>query len=140
MLYMVPLHVGSLRRVAADGQHVFLRFQDRLQVTYLLAGPDANYHPQPSRYARSPAPPLPQDRQVSQLVLMQPEVEIEANGQLANPLAIFTDEYWGFEKMGKPGQWQGLVAAVAAASQQLTARVVPFWQGGKYGLVTPQGQ
>jgi hypothetical protein len=87
--------------VAADGQHVFLRFQDHLQVTYLLAGPDANYHPQPSRYARGPAPPLPQDRQVSQLVLMQPEVEIEPNGQLANPLAVFTDEYWGFEKMGE---------------------------------------
>ena len=101
MLYTAPLHVNSLRRVAADGQHVFLRFQDRLQVTYLLAGPDANYRPQPSRYARDPAPPLPQDRQVSLLVLMQPEVEIEPNGQLANPLAVFTDEYWGFEKMGE---------------------------------------
>jgi hypothetical protein len=101
MLYMVPLHVDKLRRVAADGQHVFLRFQDQLQVTYLLAGPDANYHPQPSPYARGPAPPLPQDRQVSQLVLMQPEVEIEPTGQLANPLAVFTDEYWGFEKMGE---------------------------------------
>ncbi|RYY15180.1 MAG: carboxypeptidase-like regulatory domain-containing protein [Cytophagaceae bacterium] len=101
LLYTTPLHVDALRRVAADGQHVFLRFRDRLQVTYLLAGPDANYHPQPSAYARGPAPPLPQDSQVSQLVLMQPEVEIEPNGQLANPLAIFTDGYWGFEKMGE---------------------------------------
>jgi hypothetical protein len=101
LLYMTPLHVDKLRRVAADSQHVFLRFQDHLQVTYLLAGPDANYRLQPSRYARGPAPPLPQDRQVSQLVLMQPEVEIEPNGQLANPLAVFTDEYWGFEKMGE---------------------------------------
>jgi hypothetical protein len=100
MLYTAPLHVNSLRRVSADGRRVFLRFQDRLQVTYLLAGPDANYRPKPSRYARNPAP-LPQDRQVSQLVLMQPEVEIEPNGQLANPLAVFTDEYWGFEKMGE---------------------------------------
>ena len=66
-----------------------------------MAGPDANYRPQPSPYARGPAAPLPQDRQVSQLVLMQPEVEIEPNGQLANPLAVFTDEYWGFEKMGE---------------------------------------
>jgi hypothetical protein len=101
MLYTAPLRVNSLRRVAADGQHVFLRFQDHLQVTYLLAGPDANYRPQPSRYVQSSAPPLPQDRQVSQLVLMQPEVEIEPNGQLANPLAVFTNEYWGFEKMGE---------------------------------------
>ena len=45
LLYTAPLHVNSLRRVAEDGQHVFLRFQDRLQVTYLLAGPDANYRP-----------------------------------------------------------------------------------------------
>jgi hypothetical protein len=100
LLYMRPLHVDSLRRVSADGRRVFLRFRDRLQVTYLLAGPDINYHPTPSRYARGPAP-LPPDHQVSQLVLMQPEVEIEANGQLANPLAVFTDEYWGFEKMGE---------------------------------------
>jgi len=101
MLYTAPLHVNSLRRVAADGRHVFLRFQDYLQVTYLLAGPDANYRPQPSRYVRGPAPALPQDHQVSRLALMQPEVEIEPNGQLANPLAVFTDEYWGFEKMGE---------------------------------------
>jgi hypothetical protein len=100
LLYIVPLHVDSLRRVAPGGRRVFLHFHDHLQVTYLLAGPDANYHPQPSRYARGPAP-LPQDRQVSQLILMQPEVEIEPNGQLANPLAVFTDEYWGFEKMGE---------------------------------------
>jgi hypothetical protein len=100
LLYMRPLHVDSLRRVSADGRRVFLRFRDRLQVTYLLAGPDINYHPTPSRYARGSAP-LPPDHQVSQLVLMQPEVEIEANGQLANPLAVFTDEYWGFEKMGE---------------------------------------
>jgi hypothetical protein len=89
LLYTKPLHVDALRRVSADGQHVFLRFQDRLQVTYLLAGPDANYRP------------LPHDQQVSLLGLIQPEVEIEANGQLANPLVIFTDEYWGFEKMGE---------------------------------------
>jgi hypothetical protein len=101
LLYTVPLHVDSLRRVAPGGRRVFLRFRDRLQVTYLLAGPDANYRPQPSRYARGSAPPLPQDHQVSQLVLMQREIEIEPNGQLANPLAVFTDEYWGFEKMGE---------------------------------------
>ncbi|MBJ6143549.1 carboxypeptidase-like regulatory domain-containing protein [Siccationidurans sp. BT559] len=102
LLYMAPLHVDKLRRVAADGRRVFLRFQDQLQVTYLLAGPDANYHPQPARAVRGSAPsPPPQDVQVSQLVLMKPEVEIEPNGQLANPLAVYTDGYWGFEKMGE---------------------------------------
>jgi hypothetical protein len=99
MLYVAPRHLDSLRRVAPGGQHVFLRFRDQLQVTYLNEGPDANYHPQPSRFAK-PAP-LPQDQQASQLILMQPEIEIEPNGQLANPLAVFTDGYWGFEKMGE---------------------------------------
>lgn len=100
MLYVAPRHLDSVRRVAPGGQHVFLRFRDQLQVTYLNEGPDANYHPQPSRFAKGPAP-LPQDQQSSQLMLMQPEIEIDPNGQLANPLAVFTDGYWGFEKMGE---------------------------------------
>lgn len=100
MLYTAPRHLDSLRHVVAGGQRVFLRFRDRLQVTYLLAGPDANYRPQPSRYARNPAPPPP-DQQASELILLQPEIEILPNGQLANPLAVFTDGYWGFEKMGE---------------------------------------
>ncbi|GAA4508680.1 hypothetical protein GCM10023172_41180 [Hymenobacter ginsengisoli] len=100
LLYTAPRHLDSLRHVVSGGQRVFLRFRDHLQVTYLLVGPDANYHPQPSPFARSAAPP-PQDRQVSELMLMQPEIEIQPNGQLANPLAVFIDGYWGFEKMGE---------------------------------------
>ena len=99
MLYTVPRHLDSLRHVVAGGTRVLLRFRDRLQVTYLLAGPDANYHPQASPFARKAVPP--QDQQVSELILMQPEIEILPNGQLANPLAVFTDGYWGFEKMGE---------------------------------------
>jgi len=100
MLYTAPRHLDSLRHVVAGGQRVLLRFRDRLQVTYLLAGPDANYHPQPSRYARGAAAPPP-DRQTSELILLGPEIEILPSGQLANPLAVFTDGYWGFEKMGE---------------------------------------
>jgi hypothetical protein len=100
MLYTAPRHLDSLRHVVAGGRRVFLRFRDRLQVTYLLAGPDANYHPPRSPFAPGPAS-LPQDQQVSELILMQPEIEIQPNGQLANPLAVFTDGYWGFEKMGE---------------------------------------
>jgi hypothetical protein len=99
MLYTAPRHLDSLRHVVAGGTRVLLRFRDRLQVTYLLAGPDANYHPQASPFARKAVPP--QDQQVSELILMQPEIEILPNGQLANPLAVFTDGYWGFEKMGE---------------------------------------
>ncbi len=99
MLYTAPRHLDSLRHVVAGGQRVLLRFRDRLQVTYLLAGPDPNYRPQPSPFARGAT--LPTDQQVSELILMQPEIEILPNGQLANPLAVFTDGYWGFEKMGE---------------------------------------
>ncbi len=99
MLYTAPRHLDSLRHVVAGEQRVLLRFRDRLQVTYLLAGPDPNYHPRPSPFARGAT--LPTDQQVSELILMQPEIEILPNGQLANPLAVFTDGYWGFEKMGE---------------------------------------
>lgn len=99
MLYTAPRHLDSLRHVVAGGQRVLLRFRDRLQVTYLLAGPDPNYRPRPSPFARGAT--LPTDQQVSELILMQPEIEILPNGQLANPLAVFTDGYWGFEKMGE---------------------------------------
>jgi hypothetical protein len=99
MLYAKPRPLDSLRRVSADGQHVFLRFVDNLQVSYLREGPDPNYQIRTTLPTNAPLPPA--DRQVSQLVLMVPEIEIQPNGQLANPLAVFTDEYWGFEKMGE---------------------------------------
>lgn len=41
---------------------------------------------------------------------------------------------------GQPGQWDGPPAPAASPKQHVTARVVPFWQAGKYGLITPQGQ
>ncbi|MDO7847121.1 carboxypeptidase-like regulatory domain-containing protein [Hymenobacter sp. M29] len=99
MLYTRPRPLDSLRRLSPDGQHVFLRFVDNLQVSYLREGPDPNYQIRTTLPTNAPFPPS--DRQVSQLVLMVPEIEIQSNGQLANPLAVFTDEYWGFEKMGE---------------------------------------
>ncbi|QKG53455.1 carboxypeptidase-like regulatory domain-containing protein [Hymenobacter sp. BRD67] len=100
MLYTAARPIDSLRCVSDDGKHIFLRFRDRLQVSYLNAGPDPFYQLQASPWARvSPTPVT--NRQVSQLLLIQPEVELLYNGRLANPLAVFTDEYWGFEKMGE---------------------------------------
>ncbi|MBD2724062.1 carboxypeptidase-like regulatory domain-containing protein [Hymenobacter armeniacus] len=99
MLYTKPRPIDSLRRVSADGQRVSLRFVDNLQVSYLREGPDPLYQIRTTLPTNAPLPPS--DRQVSQLVLMVPEIEIQPNGQLTNPLAVFTDEYWGFEKMGE---------------------------------------
>jgi hypothetical protein len=99
MLYLAPRPIDSLRRVSADGAHTFLRFTDQLQVSYLRRGPDPLY--QPAAPLGAPTAALPTDRQISQLILTSSEVELLPNGQLANPLAVFTDEYWGFEKMGE---------------------------------------
>ncbi|MBH8558395.1 carboxypeptidase-like regulatory domain-containing protein [Hymenobacter negativus] len=99
MLYTKVLPVDSVRRVAAGGEPVFLRFRDNLQVSYLREAPDPLYPIRTAQPTNAPSPPA--DRQVSQLVLMVREIEIQPNGQLTNPLAVFTDEYWGFEKMGE---------------------------------------
>ena len=99
MLYTAPRPIDSLRRVAAGGAHVFLRYRDLLQVSYRRERPDPLYLFPTLRPRNAPDPPP--DRQVSQLILLVPEIEIQPNGQLVNPLAVFTDEYWGFEKMGE---------------------------------------
>ena len=100
MLYTTPRPLDSLRRLAADGGRVFLKFRDYLQVSYLREAPDPFYQ-LPRSLPGAAARTVPADRQVSRLVLLAPENEILPNGQLQNPLAVFTDEYWGFEKMGE---------------------------------------
>ena len=99
LLNTAPRPIDSLRRVSADGHRPFLRFTAYSQVSYLRAAPDARYLGL-LRLRTGALPPLPA-HQVSQLLLREPEVEIQPNGQLTNPLAVFTDEYWGFEKMGE---------------------------------------
>jgi hypothetical protein len=99
MLYTKARPLDSLRRISVESQHVFLRFVDQLQVSYLREKPDANYRVRTALPAAAPLSPTA--RQVSQLLLLVPEAEIQPNGQLVNPLAVFTDEYWGFEKMGE---------------------------------------
>ncbi|NML67772.1 carboxypeptidase-like regulatory domain-containing protein [Hymenobacter sp. RP-2-7] len=96
ILYRPLLPLDSVRRVAADGG-VQLRFRDLLAVTYAQERPDANY--------RLPGPGFSQIRpryQESVLRLQPPLVaEIEPNGVLTQPLAVLTEGYWGFEKMGE---------------------------------------
>ncbi|MFC6224505.1 carboxypeptidase-like regulatory domain-containing protein [Hymenobacter artigasi] len=99
MLYTRLLPVDSLRRVATGGEPVFLRFRDNLQVSYLREAPDPLYQVRTILPTNAPLPPA--GRQVSQLMLLAREIEIQPNGQLTNPMAVFTDEYWGFEKMGE---------------------------------------
>ena len=99
MLYTAPRPLDSLRRKSPDGGHTYIRFRDQLQVTYLREAPDPQYFLRPRPLGTPPRKPTKE--QVSQLMLLEPAIEIQPNGQLVNPLGLFTDEYWGFEKMGE---------------------------------------
>ncbi|SNC74750.1 CarboxypepD_reg-like domain-containing protein [Hymenobacter gelipurpurascens] len=100
MLYTAPRPLDSLRRAQPDSGRVWLRFRDYLQVTYLRESPDVAY-PASKPISAQAAAALPPTGQISTLILLNQEVEIQKNGQLYNPLAVFMDGYWGFEKMGE---------------------------------------
>ncbi|MDF7813572.1 carboxypeptidase-like regulatory domain-containing protein [Hymenobacter sp. YC55] len=99
LLYLTERPIDSLRRVDASGR-VWLCFRDYLQVSYLRESPDPAYQ-LPRPVGAPPAPATKADRQISLLSLTKHEAEILPNGQLVEPLAVFTDQYWGFEKMGE---------------------------------------
>ena len=99
MLYTAPRPIDSLRRVATGSSQLFLRFSDYLQVSYLREAPDPLYPVPASPF--NPAPTPASRQQVSRLRLMVREAELQPNGQLVNPLAVFTQDYWGFEKIGE---------------------------------------
>ena len=95
-LYKSVLPPDSLRRADARTGRVWLRFRDLLAVTYEREAPDANYRlPGPNfTYVRPRA-------EESVLQLLRPEAEVESFGALAVPLAVRSEDYWGFEKVGE---------------------------------------
>ncbi|WP_426059510.1 carboxypeptidase-like regulatory domain-containing protein [Hymenobacter sp. B1770] len=104
ILYTPARPIDSLRRLSGDGR-TFLRFTDYLQVTYLRERPDPEYlrilAARPATDGLAVDMRALEKRQISRLSLRMPENEIQPNGHLVDPLAVFTDEYWGFEKMGE---------------------------------------
>ncbi|MCC3157391.1 carboxypeptidase-like regulatory domain-containing protein [Hymenobacter sp. 15J16-1T3B] len=96
-LYTRPLPADSLRRPSADGHALLLRFRDLVQVTYLREPPDPAYA-LPHRVGEPAARP---EQQVSVLHLLLPAIAITPTGQLLDPLAVFTEGYWGFERIGE---------------------------------------
>lgn len=113
-LYTQQLFAENLRHQAADGTFQ-LRFHDQVRVTYQAEKPDSRYQPG-SPLGGLPLPesgsgvavslqsthrkPEPSS-QASTLYLLQPEVGLLPNGQVAEPLAVFTEGYWAFEKLGE---------------------------------------
>ena len=95
-LYTRPLPADSLRRPGPGGQAVQLRFRDLAQITYLRELPDPAYT-LPTRLGQ---PPVRPEQQVSVLHLLRP-ADIMPTGQLSDPLAVYTEGYWGFEKIGE---------------------------------------
>jgi hypothetical protein len=108
--------IDSLRRVATDGR-VFLRFPDELQVVYFGEAPDPAY-----TAPMSPIGPaektMPAKRQVSRLMLLVPETEINENGTLVNPFDVAPGGYWGFQRIGEflPLDYEPSVTATKRAS------------------------
>jgi hypothetical protein len=100
-LFTQPLPTSQYREVLPTGA-VALRFPDLLQVTFDQEPADPAYVAYTARNA-SFGQPLPTglDKQVSVLHLQESRVELQPNGAPMNPLALLTEGYWGFEKMGE---------------------------------------
>ncbi|GAB3837861.1 hypothetical protein GCM10028821_38680 [Hymenobacter jeollabukensis] len=96
-LYTRPLPADSLRRLGPGGRAVQLHFRDLAQVTYQREKPDPAYT-LPHRLGEPPPRP---EQQISVLHLLRPAVEITPTGQLLDPLAVYTEGYWSFEKIGE---------------------------------------
>ncbi|GAA4375060.1 hypothetical protein GCM10023186_07300 [Hymenobacter koreensis] len=96
-LYTLPLPADSLRRPGNSSKQVMLRFKHLTQVTYTREKPDPAYYI-PTAVGK---PPIFPKQQVSVLHLLRSETEITPTGQLLNPLTVFTEGYWGFEKVGE---------------------------------------
>ncbi len=95
-LYKPALPLDSLRRTEPGSGRQWLRFHDLLAVTYERGTPDPNY--------RRPGPNFTSVRpryEESVVHLQQPEAEVEAIGTLVVPLAVLTEDYWAFEKIGE---------------------------------------
>jgi hypothetical protein len=100
LLYMAERPIDSLRRLDTATGRMWLCFPNYLQVSYLRESPDLAYH-LPHPMGAPPAPVSKSTPQISLLSLTKREAEILPNGQLVDPLAVFVDQYWGFEKMGE---------------------------------------
>ena len=101
-LFTQPLPTTQFRETLPTGR-IALRFPDLLQVTFDREPADPAYVEYTARTS-APGTTLPAglSTQVSVLhLLQQPRVELQVNGQPINPLALLTEGYWGFEKMGE---------------------------------------
>ena len=96
ILYTAYLPPDSVRRAEADGR-VWLRFRDLLAVTYDGERPDPNFRLPGAVLGRS----LPRYQESVLHLQPPPAAEIEPNGVPAEPLALLTEGYWSFEKIGE---------------------------------------
>jgi hypothetical protein len=96
ILYPSFLPPDSARQVEASGQ-VWLRFRDLLAVTYDGERPDANFHAVGD--VSGQAKPRYQESLVR--LTPPPAAELAANGALVKALALVTEGYWSYEKIGE---------------------------------------
>ncbi len=96
ILYKPYLPPDSVRRAEASGR-VWLRFRDLLAVTYEGERPDANFRLPGALSGR----PLPRYQESVLHLQPPPAAQVEPNGVPTQPLALLTEGYWGFEKIGE---------------------------------------
>ncbi|MBT9392689.1 carboxypeptidase-like regulatory domain-containing protein [Hymenobacter sp. NST-14] len=101
-LFTQPLSPADYRHQEAGSGAVNLQFPDLLVVAYEAEPADPAYVAYTARQA-APGQRLPAglDRQESVLHLLHPSVPLQPNGLPEDPLALLTEGYWGFEKMGE---------------------------------------
>jgi hypothetical protein len=96
IVYPAFLLPDSVRHVDVSGR-VWLRCRDLLAVTYLGERPDAKFQA-PGAVSGQRAP-----RYQESLVRLTspPATQLAANGGLPQPLALVTEGYWSYEKIGE---------------------------------------
>ncbi|GGE94365.1 carboxypeptidase-like regulatory domain-containing protein [Hymenobacter cavernae] len=102
LLYRRPLPPDSVRGTQPNSEKVWLRFQNFIQVTYLRERPDRAYLDAILRQSSGASIAIAGAQpEVSLVSLLDKDAEIERNGHLINPLAILSEGYWAFEKVGE---------------------------------------
>ncbi len=92
--YLYKKNVPYHDMIQASDKNIFLQFKDYLSIIYTKETEEENYA---RRNIWKPRTPL--NVQTSAIVMKQKRVVIDMLGEIADPLAIFAEGYWSYEKL-----------------------------------------
>ncbi len=95
---ITPIRMSTLVSTKPNGTTKALSFENYLYIVYKNEKESNEY----KIYQHSISPKVPGKEQLSWIFLPEgiTEVDFEQSGYLINPLAVVTNGYWGFEKLG----------------------------------------